>query len=206
MESSPVVRYSHYAPVLSDVSKAMSDDARLYDLGSEQSTQVAEHTQPIKAVNVISELGNQTLIIASSCLEVQPSNQIVVAATSEKDISVFDLRNLGVVDFKERSSRLKWQIQVVRCFLDSNCYTITSIEGHVNISYTDKKESIYEIQRKCFTFNYHRDKIKDVFAVNDISFHPWGTFFSACGSDGTISFWDKDSRHYPKATDLVWKT
>lgn len=32
-----------------------------------------------------------------------------------------------------------------------------------------------------------------MYAVNDISFHPYGTF-STAGSDGTINFWDKESK------------
>jgi len=34
--------------------------------------------------------------------------------------------------------------------------------------------------------------------VNDISFHPYGTF-ATCGSDGTFHFWDKDSKQRLKA-------
>jgi len=49
-----------------------------------------------------------------------------------------------------------------------------------------------------FTFKCHRkdsptSKQSTVFAVNDISFHPYGTF-STSGADGTINFWDKESK------------
>jgi len=50
-----------------------------------------------------------------------------------------------------------------------------------------------------FTFKCHRkdepapSKSSTVYAVNDISFHPYGTF-STAGSDGTINFWDKESK------------
>lgn len=36
-------------------------------------------------------------------------------------------------------------------------------------------------------------KSSAVYAVNDIKFHPYGTF-STAGSDGTINFWDKESK------------
>jgi len=36
-------------------------------------------------------------------------------------------------------------------------------------------------------------KSSSVYAVNDIQFHPYGTF-STAGSDGTINFWDKESK------------
>ena len=40
---------------------------------------------------------------------------------------------------------------------------------------------------------FHRDG-SDVFSVNALHFHPQNTFCSA-GSDGVLSFWDKDARH-----------
>lgn len=51
------------------------------------------------------------------------------------------------------------------------------------------------VYRKNFSFKCHRDEVsKAVYAVNDISFHPvYGTFATA-GGDGTIYFWDKDSK------------
>ena len=52
-----------------------------------------------------------------------------------------------------------------------------------------------------FSFKCHRKDqsptVKDqtmVFAVNDIIFHPVHGTFSTAGSDGTVNFWDKDSR------------
>ena len=47
---------------------------------------------------------------------------------------------------------------------------------------------------KNFSFKCHRDESKNVYSVNDISFHPMYGTFSTAGSDGTVSFWDKDSK------------
>jgi mRNA export factor len=51
-----------------------------------------------------------------------------------------------------------------------------------------------------FSFKCHRKEAGAaargsslVYAVNDISFHPFGTF-STAGADGTINLWDKDSK------------
>lgn len=50
-----------------------------------------------------------------------------------------------------------------------------------------------QAQTKNFTFKCHREN-SDIYAVNAISFHPvYGTFATA-GSDGTYTFWDKDSK------------
>ena len=45
----------------------------------------------------------------------------------------------------------------------------------------------------------NKDKIL-VHAVNDINFHPVHGTFSTAGSDGTVSFWDKDARTRLKCT------
>lgn len=47
---------------------------------------------------------------------------------------------------------------------------------------------------KNFSFRCHRDESKNVFSVNAINFHPTYGTFSTAGSDGTVSFWDKDSK------------
>lgn len=39
----------------------------------------------------------------------------------------------------------------------------------------------------------HRDG-SDIFSVNALHFHAYNTFASA-GSDGIITYWDKDARH-----------
>jgi mRNA export factor len=45
-----------------------------------------------------------------------------------------------------------------------------------------------------FSFKCHRDdNKKEVYSVNDISFHPNGTF-STVGADGGYNFWDKDAK------------
>ncbi len=48
-------------------------------------------------------------------------------------------------------------------------------------------------QTKNFTFKCHRDN-NDIYAVNSISFHPVFGTFATSGSDGTYTFWDKDSK------------
>lgn len=63
---------------------------------------------------------------------------------------------------------------------------------------------------KNFTFKCHRDDAKNVYAVNDINFHPIYGTFSTCGSDGTVSYWDKDTRlrlkSFPKTNGQITST
>lgn len=63
---------------------------------------------------------------------------------------------------------------------------------------------------KNFSFKCHRDDAKNIFSVNDISFHPVHGTFSTAGSDGTVSFWDKDSKQrlkpFPKSNGQIVAT
>lgn len=42
---------------------------------------------------------------------------------------------------------------------------------------------------------------QDIFAVNDIAFHPVHGTLATVGSDGKYSFWDKDARTKLKTSD-----
>lgn len=46
-------------------------------------------------------------------------------------------------------------------------------------------------QSKNFTFKCHRVD-NDVYAVNDIQFHPTFHTFVTAGDDGAYNFWDKE--------------
>jgi WD40 repeat protein len=56
---------------------------------------------------------------------------------------------------------------------------------------------------KNFSFKCHRDEAKNIFSVNALSFHPTYGTFSTAGADGTVSFWDKDSKQRLKAFSNV---
>jgi mRNA export factor len=49
-------------------------------------------------------------------------------------------------------------------------------------------------QTKSFPFKCHRDDKGNIFAVNAIDHHPVYGTFATCGSDGAISFWDKEAK------------
>ena len=53
-----------------------------------------------------------------------------------------------------------------------------------------------------FSFKCHRTDNK-IYSVNAISFHPLYGTFSTAGSDGSFSFWDKDSKQRLKAQSSV---
>eukprot|EP00878_Enallax_costatus_P031862 GHUV01034917.1.p2 GENE.GHUV01034917.1~~GHUV01034917.1.p2 ORF type:complete len:168 (+),score=39.29 GHUV01034917.1:334-837(+) len=80
------------------------------------------------------------------------------------------------------------------CPADKTGYLVGSIEGRVAVHHVEDSVG----NTKNFTFKCHRDN-NDIYAVNDIKFHPvHGTFVTA-GGDGTYNFWDKDSKQRLKA-------
>ncbi|CDH51264.1 poly rna export protein [Lichtheimia corymbifera JMRC:FSU:9682] len=129
-----------------------------------------------------------TVQLPERCYTMDTVGQLMVVGCAEKSVCIFDLNNPTTI-FKQATSPLKWQTRVVSCFPDQKGYAIGSIEGRVGIQYVEDKD-----QSKNFSFKCHRDESKNVFSVNAISFHPMYGTFSTAGSDGTVSFWDKDSK------------
>ncbi|KAI0058781.1 WD40 repeat-like protein [Artomyces pyxidatus] len=219
--------YPHQAPVLSTcwtkdgtkiISGGADNAARLYDVQTSQSQQVAQHDGPVKVVKWIETPQGGILATGSwdktikywdmrtpnpiatvqlpeRCYTLDVAYPLMVVGTAERHIQIFNLSNPNTA-YKTMVSPLKWQTRVVSCFPTSNGFAVGSVEGRVAIQYVDDKDAQNNFSFKC----HRRDQApnsKDqslVFAVNDIAFHPVHGTFSTCGSDGTINFWDKDSR------------
>lgn len=81
-------------------------------------------------------------------------------------------------------------------------YALGSIEGRVAIQYVQPVNP-----KDNFTFKCHRSSgnsgYQDIYAVNDISFHPTHGTLVTVGSDGTFSFWDKDARTKLKSSETM---
>ncbi|KAI8388118.1 WD40-repeat-containing domain protein [Radiomyces spectabilis] len=213
----PKASFSHEAPALcvtwsKDGTKLVSGGAdkagRMFDITTGQTTQVAQHDEPIKCAKFLDQgilatgswdktvkywdlrsptpIG--TVALPDRCYTMDIQGPLMVVGTAEKHICIFDLNNPTVI-FKKNISPLKWQTRVVSCFTQGKGYAVGSIEGRVGIQYVEDKD-----QSKNFSFKCHRDDSKNVFSVNAISFHPIHGTFSTAGSDGTVSFWDKDSK------------
>ncbi|GJJ13087.1 hypothetical protein Clacol_007337 [Clathrus columnatus] len=185
--------FSHEGPVLSvswskDGTKVISGGAdkaaRMFDVQTGQTTQVAAHDGPIKSVKWI-----------------DAQNGILATGSWDKTLKFWDLRTPNPISLE---STLRMQTRVVACFPAADGFAIGSIEGRVAITYVDEKASSSEN----FSFKCHRrDQSSQnknqtlVFAVNDISFHQQHGTFSTAGSDGSLNFWDKDSRTRLKIFD-----
>ncbi|OLL22568.1 Pheromone-processing carboxypeptidase KEX1 [Neolecta irregularis DAH-3] len=195
--------------------------ARLFDLQSGQAQQVAAHDAPIRNVRFVNTPSGQclatgswdktlkfwdlrqsqpaaTLQLPERCYAMDAANQLLVVGTAEKKIVVVDLRSVQI--HKTMDSPLKWQTRVVTCFPDASGFAVGSIEGRCGIQYIEDSKASGNFSFKC-----HRDsspagystskQTLKVWSVNAISFHPQHGTFATAGSDGTINFWDKDSKH-----------
>ncbi|PWW72354.1 WD40 repeat-like protein [Tuber magnatum] len=219
--------YPHEGPVLS---VAWSDDggklasggtdnaARLWDVTTGQSTQVAAHDNPIRSVRWFTPQGaNAQMVITGSwdktvkywdLRQQQPagsvellervytmdvSRDLLAIGTAEKHIQVINLKNPGTI-FESRISPLTWQTRVVTCFPDASGVAIGGAEGRCAFIYLDAKNSSSEFTFKCHRVARARGAGTNVYGVNAISFHPVHGTFSTAGADGTFHYWDKDSR------------
>jgi len=157
-------------------------------------------------------------------------DNLLVVGTADRYINVINLKE-PTKFYKTLQSPLKWQTRVVSCFTDSAGFAIGSIEGRCAIQYVEDKDARYvpytsgllsplppfwalTMRSSNFSFKCHRDppagNVTNVYAVNDISFHPVHGTFSTAGSDGTFHFWDKDAKHrlkgYPNVGGSITAT
>ncbi|KAH9906926.1 Poly(A)+ RNA export protein [Xylariomycetidae sp. FL2044] len=227
--------YEHDAPVFSvdfskDGSKVVSagadKQAKICDLSTLQTQQVAAHNQPIKSAQFFDmPNSNSPMLVTGSwdktikywdlrssnpvgqieCQEriysMDVRNSLLVVGTADRYINVVNLQD-PLKFYKTLQSPLKWQTRVVSCFTDATGFAIGSIEGRCAIQYVEDKDSTSNFSFKC-----HRDPpsgtTTQVYSVNDISFHPQHGTFSTAGSDGTFHFWDKDAKHRLKGYPTV---
>ncbi|KAG8784815.1 hypothetical protein FRB91_006295 [Serendipita sp. 411] len=119
---------------------------------------------------------------------------LMVVGNAERSIQIINLNNPTTI-FKSITSPLKWQTRVIACFPNASGFAVGSVEGRVAIQYVEEKESSSNFSFKCHRQDQNGSKDQQgVYAVNAITFHQGYGTFSTAGSDGTINFWDKDSK------------
>ncbi|KAI5452041.1 RNA export factor gle2 [Naganishia albida] len=197
--------------------------AKILDLQTGQpAQQIAAHEGPISCVKYLEVAGQQVAVTAGwdkmvkywdmrtpnpiaqltapeRVYALDAVNDLMVFGTADRQICLVDLKNPGVIK-SSKESPLKMQTRVITAFPSGDGYAVGSVEGRVAIQYADEKN-----QAQNFSFKCHRgDPVANasirgqtdtaVYAVNAIEFNrAHGTFVTA-GSDGTLSFWDKDQR------------
>lgn len=217
--------YTHEAPVLDvcwskDGSKLFSSSvdytAKMFDLNSGQSMQVAAHDAPVKCVRWVDAPGGgilatgswdktikywdlrspnpvATVNMAERVYSMDVKYPLMVVGTAQRHIQVISL-NTPTQIFKTMTSPLKLQTRVVACSPSANGFAVGSVEGRVGIQYIDEKDSKANFSFRCHRHDQNGSKDQAVYAVNAFSWHPIYGTFSTAGADGSISFWDGDSK------------
>ncbi|GAA95553.1 uncharacterized protein L969DRAFT_101656 [Mixia osmundae IAM 14324] len=224
--------YSHEGPVLSvcwskDGSKIISGGAdkaaRLFDAATQQSSQVAAHDAPIRAVKWI-DASNGLLCTGSwdktikywdlrtsaPVLSVTLPERVytmdvtfpwLVVGCANRNIEIYNLNNPGTL-FRHIESPLKWQTRSIACFPDGQGFAVGSIEGRLAIQYIDEKQSSLNFSFRCHRKEQATNKnVSDIWAVNAVSFNQQHGTFSTAGADGTICYWDHLSKTRLKIFD-----
>lgn len=222
---------------------------KVWDLGSNQTMQVAAHEAPVKTCHWIKAPSYTCLMTGSwdktlkfwdtrspqpmlnitlpeRCYCADVDYPMAVVGTAGRGLIVYQLEGKPQ-EYKRIESPLKYQHRCVAIFRDKKKiptgYALGSVEGRVAIQYvnsTNPKDNFtfkchrsngapngYQVMTRCF-FNktccyYLFVFLKDIYAVNDIAFHPVHGTLATVGSDGTFSFWDKDARTKLKPSEQM---
>lgn len=201
---------------------------KCWDLASNQTIQVAAHDAPVKTCHWI-KATNYTCLMTGSWDKTlkfwdtrspQPIRQLplpercycadvdypmAVVGTAARGLIIYQLEG-GPQEFKRVESPLKYQHRCVAIFRDKKNqptgFALGSVEGRVAIQYVNPQNP-----KNNFTFKCHRTNgtggYQDIYAVNDIAFHPTHGTLATVGSDGTFSFWDKDARTKLKPSEVM---
>lgn len=206
---------------------------KMWDLQANQQIQVAAHDAPIKTVHWI-KASNYTCIMTSSWdktlkfwdIRAPPQNPLIslglpersycadvfgpmaVVSTADRAILIYKLEPQPTL-IKQSDTPFKFQHKCVSIFCDEkrepSGYALGSIEGRVAVQYVQQKDPKSNFTFKCHRSNGQNAAIHDIYAVNDIAFHPQYGTMATIGSDGKYSFWDKDARTRLKISDQFEK-
>ena len=149
------------------------------------------------------------IALPERCYTAAVEYPMAVVGTANRHIIIYSLDQTPQ-EYKRHESPLKYQHRCVAIFSDQKKkpnpnpvgYALGSIEGRVAIQYVSPANP-----KDNFTFKCHRSNgtagFQDIYAVNDIAFHPIHGTLATVGSDGTFSFWDKDARTKLKSSECL---
>jgi mRNA export factor len=147
------------------VSGGADKQAKVCDLNTGQSIQVAQHDNAVRCVRYFEANGTPMVVTGSwdktvkywdlraqtpaATLQCQDrvytmdvKSSLLVIGTADRYINVVNLGD-PTKFYKTIQSPLKWQTRVVSCFTDAAGYAIGSIEGRCAIQYVEDKDSRY---------------------------------------------------------------
>ena len=138
------------------------------------------------------------------------AGEVLVVGTAQKNILIWDLRNMSSVQTR-RTSSLKYQTRCLRCFPDKKGFVMSSIEGRVAVEYLTDANSEDKHVSERYAFKCHRvkeDGKEYIYPVHSISFHQQHSTFATGGGDGLVNVWDRFNKKrlcqfVPYPTDIA---
>jgi len=149
------------------VSAGADKQAKICDLSSLQTVQVAAHDNVVRSARFFElpnsnspmlvtgswdktikywDLRSQAPVGSVTCQErvytMDVRNSLLVVGTADRYINVVNLQD-PMKFYKTLQSPLKWQTRVVSCFTDASGFAIGSIEGRCAMQYVEDKDSRY---------------------------------------------------------------
>jgi len=208
----------HEAPVLccnfskdgqKIVSGGCDNKVKMKVLATQQEQQIGQHDAPVKEAFFIDEMNMvvsgswdktlrfwnmqqptavATLQLPERVYSMDVKYPLLVVGMADRHVHVYNLQNLqsNPAPYKQGQTALKMQTRCICAFPDKTGYAVGSIEGRCSITHI-------EDTAKNFQFKCHRTT-DEIFAINDIDFHPSMGTFATGGGDGTFIFWDKENR------------
>ncbi|KAH8813100.1 WD40-repeat-containing domain protein [Xylogone sp. PMI_703] len=196
--------------------------ARILDLNSGITHQVAIHDKPVRSARFIQiPQSNGPMLVTGSwdgtikywdfrqptpagtlslkerIYAMDAKNNLLVVGTADNVANIIQLNDCMTIRMSVESAS-RHQMRAVACFPDAKGFGVAGIDGRCRLKYIHPKD-----EKNDFTFRCHREplgKLTSVYSVNAISFHPIYTrTFSTAGSDGKFHYWDGASHNRIKA-------
>ncbi|OQV21814.1 mRNA export factor [Hypsibius exemplaris] len=200
---------------------------KMWDLNSNQVTQIGSHDGVIKSVHFI-QGGNYQCVMTGSWDKTlkfwdarQPNPMMVIAlperlyaadvlypmaavCTAGKQCVVYQLDGTPR-EFKKVDTSLKNMLRCLSICTDPKTrqptgFAVGSVEGRVAIQYLNPPQP-----KDNFTFKCHRvdqsTNVQEIYPVNGVNFHPVHGTLATLGGDCKYSYWDKDSRTKLKTSE-----
>lgn len=193
---------------------------KMWDLQSNQRCQVGAHDAPVRTVHWVktnsfscimttswdktikfwdtrTQHPMSTIPLPERCFCADVQGSMAVFSLGDKNVQVYKLEPTPHL-IKKCESPFKFQHKCVSIFCNDKQepvgYACGSVEGRVAIQYVDPTKDSKNFTFKCHRFNEPNTTLHEVYAVNDIAFHPSHGTMATVGSDGKYSFWDKEAR------------
>ncbi|KAK1769339.1 WD40-repeat-containing domain protein [Phialemonium atrogriseum] len=133
-----------------------------------------------------------TLQCSDRVYSMDTNGRLLVIATADLNMHLVDLHTNPASIMRTQPSQLKHQTKAVAAASDGRHWSAGSIEGRCAATAVDETEAkSYNFTWRCHRGEPDAKKMVKVWAVNDISFHPFHKgILASVGADGTYSFWD----------------